>query len=127
MADRALETLYRGDTRVLRFTVTDGAAVKDITGYKFFCTIKVNQDDADSAAVLQVSTTAGDNQWDEDNDDVANGKCYLVLSSTDTNGLTPGERYFYDLQRVAPGTPVKVKTLESGYVKIKYDATRATT
>jgi len=121
MAERAFSTITRGDTRTVRFTVQDGESPKDITGYLFFCTLKANEDDPDSAAALQVSTTVGDDA----RDDAAGGICYLVLPSTATAAVEPGA-YFYDLQRVIPGSPPEVKTLESGWVQVKYDATEAT-
>ena len=122
MAD-IFTTMYRGDTRTIKFAVTDsnGDAV-DITGYKFYCSLKSEETDLDAAAAMSVSTTVGDDA----RDDAAGGICYLTLSSSDTDDITPGV-YYYDIQRATNDTPPKVATLESGRVRVLADITRANT
>jgi len=113
-----IKDFYRGDSKVWRFEFGNGV---DVTGWKIYLTLKTNKDDDDSDAVLQVSNTAGDNVLD----DISNGTIHLTASSVDTAGakIEPDTKYFYGFQRVIPGSPVNVRTLHTGTVKILQDIT----
>lgn len=84
-----------GDDYSLKLTCKDNAGLPaNITGYKFWFFLKSNFEDLDNAAVLQFSTTAGDNV----NDDVVNGICYIYVPSTLTKTIPTG-KYFYEIQQ----------------------------
>lgn len=100
-----LPNMRVGDEYTLRIVIKqeDGTA-QDITGYKFWLTLKSGTDLAtasaqtDAQAALQQSTTAGD----QDADDVLNGIAYLVVPSDTMKNVAAGE-YFYDVQAKKPG------------------------
>lgn len=109
----AIEDVYRGDTRVYRFTFVDeNDAAIDITGWVVWFTAKANEADPDVAAAIQVTATAGGNALDS----LAGGIMHLTLTSTDSD-ITPGN-YHYDFQRVISSTPANVKTIEKGTFNI---------
>ena len=79
----------------------------NITGYKFWITLKTAVTDTDLQAVLQYSTVAGN----EPADDVLNGIAYIVVPSNIMKTVPAGE-YFYDVQAKRPGADgVGIKTL----------------
>lgn len=114
----SLSPLYRGDTRTLKVSITDEASGEaiDISGHSLWFTLKNDPADLDAAAVLQVSAVMPNDA------NSAAGIGFLTMSSTDTDGLTPG-RYYYDLQWVQPGSPPVVKTIEAGKVRVLADIT----
>lgn len=90
-----LPDMRQGDDYNVKLVIKDVAGVaKDITGYKFWLTLKASISDADAAAALQFSTTAGDNV----NDDLLNGICYMAVPAVMTKIVLPGE-YRYDIQQ----------------------------
>lgn len=90
-----LPDMRQGDDYNIKLVIKDSTgAVKDITGYKFWLTLKASLSDADSAAALQFSTIAGDNV----NDDLPNGICYMAVPASMTKEVVPGE-YRYDIQQ----------------------------
>lgn len=111
-----IDNFYRGDTKVYKFTFTG----QDITGWSIWFTLKGSEGDLDEAAVLQVSSTAGDDV----SDDPVNGLMFLTLGSDVTDLVEPGE-YVYDFQRVISGSPPDVRTLLSGSISILVDITRS--
>lgn len=117
-----LNDIFRGDTKVFKFTFDDGAVTPtaiDITNWTIWMTLKTNLSDLDGPAPIQIESTAGDHV----NDDIPNGVMYLTLTSVQTSALTPG-KYEYDFQRVIEGTsPLEVRTLAQGKVKILEDVT----
>lgn len=117
-ANATLSPFYRGDTKILRFAFTesDGKAL-DITGHELWFTLKRDLADPDEQAALQkrVIFPAGT--------DAAAGIGVLTLESGETGSIEPGT-YFYDLQRVIPGTPPVVTTLMSGRIAVLPDVTR---
>lgn len=118
MAD-TIKDFYRGDTKNYKFDFGQGT---DITNYKIFFTLKINEDDADNLAVMQVSNTAGDNALDN----VQNGIMYLTVHPTDTASIEPA-KYFFGFQRVIVGSnPLNVKTLLTNKVKLLRDITITT-
>lgn len=107
--------IQRGDDYSVAIAVKDeNAAAIDITGWKFWITIKSNESDADGSAVVQKAVTS--------HDDPTNGLTTVSLSNSDTDSLLG--KYFYDIQfKKADG---KVKTLMYGVIDFKYDYTRTT-
>lgn len=103
----AIADLYQGNTKVYRFYFADANNTPiDITGWIILFTAKAFEADADVDAIIQVSTTAGD----DPTDDPVNGLMYVTISSTDSN-VTP-QTLYYDFKRVIPGSPPDVKTLD---------------
>lgn len=119
-----LNDIHRGDTKVFKFTFDDGAATPvplDITGWTIWLTLKANLTDADCVAPLQIETTAGD----DPNDDPVNGVMFLTITSVDSYNIHP-QNYNYDFQRIIEGSsPLDVRTLAAGKVKILEDVTRS--
>jgi hypothetical protein len=96
-----IDDMRIGDEFNLELRLTDLAgSPQNITGYKFWITLKTSLDDADIDAVLQFSSTAGNNV----NDDIVGGIAYLCVPSSMTK-LIPAGAYFYDVQ-YAIGTTV---------------------
>lgn len=90
-----LPDMRQGDDYNVKLVINDTTgAAKNITGYKFWLTLKASISDADAAAALQFSTTAGDNV----NDNLLNGICYLAVPAAMTKLVPPGD-YRYDIQQ----------------------------
>lgn len=108
-----IKDFFRGDTVKYKFEFGNGI---DITGWIIYFTLKLNKEDEDSDAVMQVSNTAGDNILD----DIPNGTMYVTATSIETSAteIEPNTKYFYGFQRVIAGSPPDVKTLHVGTVKI---------
>lgn len=96
-----LSNFRQGDTKKIKIDYGTGF---DVTGYKFWFTLRNNFGDV--TFVAQASTTAGDNPLD----DIANGLVWLFLES-DVSKLIATGKYFWDVQRAIPGTPPDVLTL----------------
>jgi predicted porin len=115
-----INNFYRGDTRSYKIVVKykNGSPVP-LAGKTLWFTMKVDPDDADNLAVLQVKHVFPNNTESE------NGVGYLKLSSTQTDTIYPGE-YWYDFQitEEIPGAPPIVITLDSDKVEILKDITR---
>lgn len=93
-----------GDEYTLKIQYPAGT---NITGYKFWLTLKTNAADLDAAAALQYSTVAGDQPSDE----VLNGIAYMVIPSSIMKAVVAGE-YLYDVQAKKPGAAGEgIKTL----------------
>ncbi len=90
MAKKNIPSIRNGDDYRLQIQY---AVVTDITGYKFWLTLKKDFSDTDEAAVLHVSTVAGNYPMD----DPTNGICYLHIPS-DVTATLPAGSYYYDLQ-----------------------------
>jgi hypothetical protein len=87
--------LRAGDDYNIKLVVNDIAGLPvDITGYKFWLTLKASYEDLDIAAVLQFSTTVGDNV----NDIALSGICYITVPASVTKTI-PAGKYFYDIQQ----------------------------
>lgn len=97
---KELEDFRQGDTKKIKIDYGQGF---DITGYKFWFTLR---EDFGSAIVAQVSTVAGNHSLD----DVANGIAYIQLES-DVSKAIPTGKYVWDVQRAIPTTPPDVLTL----------------
>lgn len=93
-----------GDEYTLKIQYPTGT---NITGYKFWLTLKASAADLDNAAALQHSTVAGDQPSDE----VLNGIAYIVVPSSIMKAVPAGE-YLYDVQAKKPGSAGEgIKTL----------------
>lgn len=74
----------------------------NLTGYRFWFTLKRQLEDADNAAVLQVVCNAGDGQHDEP----TNG--LVIISALEAlTGDTPKGTYYWDVQSRGPDGQVK--------------------
>ena len=114
----ALAPFYRGDTKVFNLSFKDNAGTPiNISGHKLWFTMKINVTDADANAVFQKEITFPENT------DSENGVGALTLGSDETGTIEPGT-YFFDIQKVIPGTPPIVATLLSGRVAVLSDITR---
>ena len=104
----------RGDDQVFALELTENGAVKDITGWTVYFTLKSKIDDADTAAVLKkdITTHTGPTQ----------GKTEIPLLNTETDVLKG--IYFYDIQYKDVSTPAIVKTVLSGQMTFTEDVTR---
>lgn len=89
-----LRDMRVGDEYIVQINYGTGV---DITGYKFWLTLKASPDLPDDQAALQYTTVAGD----EVNDDVLNGLAHLVVPSNITKTVAAGE-YYYDVQAKRP-------------------------
>ena len=113
-----LSPFARGDTWTTKFTLTDSSNTPlDITGFTYWLTLKINQDDADPGVAQQSVLATGT--------DATNGIVYITFQPSVTYTLTP-RRYYYDLQQVDPtsGSPAQITTLLIGKVKVATDITR---
>jgi len=104
----------RGDDQVLALEFTENGAVKDITGWTIYFTLKKNIDDLDDDAVLKNDVTT--------HTDPTNGKTEIPLLNTETDVLEG--IYFYDIQYKDVATPALVKTVLSGTMNFAKDITR---
>jgi len=85
-----------GDTVRIKLQYPSGT---DLTGYRFWLTLKKDFADPDPGA-MQVETTAGDHA----EDDPENGIVYLVADPSDTD--IPPDKYYWDIQAKSPGGEV---------------------
>jgi hypothetical protein len=94
MASKHLPNLRQGDDYTIEIKYPAGT---DITGFKFYITLKSDFEDLDSTAALQYSTVAGDGLLD----DPIKGVCFLTVPAAVMAMVVAGS-YFYDLQAIAP-------------------------
>lgn len=108
-------TTFRGDTLALNLVLTDSdGAVIDITGYTFFFTVKQNDDDSDSSALIAENQTS--------HTIATAGTSNITVNATATV-LTAGD-YPYDVQmKDASGS---ITTLIKGDLIIRQDVTSRT-
>lgn len=97
-----IKDFRRGDTKHIKLSFNP--LFYDITGWKFFLSLKKTFDDP--VAALAVVTTVGDHPAD----DIALGIVNIVITSAVSKTLTPG-KYFIDIQRVIAGNPPNVLTI----------------
>jgi hypothetical protein len=117
----SLAAFYRGDTKTYPFTFkvkdSDPVVPIDLTGKTLKFTMKAAKSDPDPGALQK---TLGPFSGP----DAVAGTGTLVLTSTDTDALTPG-KYFFDFQLTDPGTsPPTVQTVGAGSVTVLEDVTR---
>lgn len=85
-----LLSIRQGDDYKIDFRLKNSA---DITGMRFFLTLKKSFDDSDSDAVLQHLHIAGEGI----DDDAENGYCRIIVPAEKTTEI-PAGKYFYDFQ-----------------------------
>lgn len=108
-----ISDLFKGNTHVFKFIFLDNDnAPIDITNWSVLFTAKAREDDADNAAIIRTSATAGSDA----RDDVVNGIMHLTVTSTDTD--KDPQSLHYDFKRVIPGNPPDIKTIEKSTFKI---------
>jgi hypothetical protein len=88
-----IEDFRQGDTVKLKIVYD---TTTDVTGFKYWFTVKTSFDDPDTAAVMQVETTAGDHV----DDDLVNGVIYIVAPASSTAAIPTG-KYYYDIQELS--------------------------
>lgn len=125
-----LAPFYRGDTKVFKLTLKNdnGASPPtpvDVTGNVFWITFKTDAALPDYKCTLQHSETAAAGGTPVS--DPSEGLVYITLSSEETALLAGNTTYYYDIQRVIPGSPPVVSTLQSGKVKVLQDVTQKVT
>jgi len=125
-----LRDIVRGDTVSYKFVFDDGGDPTlhippnpiNIADWSLWIAFKSDLNDEDGAAALLIKNTAGDNVLDS----VVDGVMHLVLPSIDTALIEAG-KYHYAIHRVIEGTtPIEVKTLMYGMVKIIEDVVVST-
>lgn len=108
-----LTEIPQGNTQIFEFIFVDkNKAPVDITGWRIVFTAKINEEDPDNLAVINVDTTAGSDA----NDNLLGGIMYLTVDSTDSN-ITK-QKYHYDFKRIIAGSPPSIRTLDIGTFKI---------
>ncbi len=109
--------MYRGDTALFPFAVSDSAGAYNIAGASFWFTAKRTPCDIDASAVFQKTLASGITITNP-----AAGLGQVELAESDTSGL-PCSRtvLFYDLQMKT--TTSKVYTLASGTLTVNPDVT----
>lgn len=113
MAD--LTSFYRGDTVPLAVSFSRTGIPEDITGHIVTLTLKATMTDPDPGAVqVQVVCPPG-----AESDA---GTVTITIGSDQSKLLSPGT-YFYDVQKVIPGSPPIVQTAVSGNVTVMADVT----
>lgn len=108
-------TMYRGDSRTLRVTVTSGGSPVDLTGYSIAFTVRPDED-ADA-----VITKSSADPTEINITDAANGRLEIYLQPADTENLQL-RSYDYDVEITSP-TGV-VSTVVVGTLTILKDITR---
>lgn len=92
MAIKHLPNLRQGDDYVVEIAYNP---VIDITGFKFYLTLKSSFDIQDDAAELQYSTVAGNSLLDNP----TAGICFLTVPASVMSNVKAGD-YYYDLQAI---------------------------
>ena len=111
-----LTPFVRGDVVNVELTISDSAGAPiDITDDVFWLTLKLDPTVEDAAADAQTSVTAAGAP-------AAAGEVTVSLLPAETDVLTPGANYYYDVQRVVSATDVQ--TIVYGRVKCLRDITR---
>jgi hypothetical protein len=111
-----LSPLIRGDDWTIKLEIQSDGVPLDISGYKFYLTLKANIDDADPGA-LQVSVVTPTNA------ESVLGISYIIATDVETSGLD-ALSYHYDIQQI--DTSGHVQTLQLGKVKVIKDVTLTT-
>jgi hypothetical protein len=100
-----LPNIRAGDDYSIKLIVQKpDLTLQNITGYKFWLTLKTSFALNDAEATLQFITTVGSNP----NDNAAAGECYIYVSGAQTKTIPAGS-YYYDIQQ---------KTLDGGITTI---------
>lgn len=119
--EKNLNTLRRGKSRSYGITIADEDGPIDITGDKFYLTIKKSSRHTDAAALLQNSYLAPNDSGSEA------GQARVQISAEDSLSLPVGT-FVYDITWVrltsSPGDSVTVQT---GKISIEQGVTLAIT
>jgi len=108
-----LNDFYRGDTKVYNLTFTDSEGNPiPIPGWLILMTFKSSPHDTDAEAAVQETAVLTDPDA---------GKARVTLSHEVTDELLG--KYFYGIQAKKVGG--SIRTVTSGFVVVKYDATRS--
>jgi hypothetical protein len=121
--DVTLKPLKIGNSRNIKVTIRDKVtkAVIDVSGDKFYFTVKDSVDVVDSDADLQVSAVAPADTNSQ------NGIAIIPVLSGDTSSVVPGT-YNYDIVWLKlTSAPGERDTLQQGTVDFSQAVTRATT
>ncbi len=110
--------IFKGDLFKYTLTVKESGSAVDITGYKFYMTVKSDKDDIDTAAAIK-------KEFDPSDPD--NGVVIIQLDSSETDDLTvttSTTKYVYDIRmKDASGEDT---VLLSGELKVLQPITRST-
>lgn len=113
-----LEDVRQGDDYSVELIVKDASGnPQNITGYKFWLTFMSSFDLTYEQAELKYVKDAGD----DENDNVANGICYIYIPAEDTQDIPIGS-YYYALQQragVTGGVATVLPPIESYKDRIK--------
>ena len=117
MVEHPLE-IVRGDTEVFELAFTDeDDVIIDITGWTVYMTVKVSLFEADDTdAVISKTVTSHTSP--------TLGQTEITFTSTETDNLTPGTLYYYDIQIKTDDD--MIKTIMKGQLNVLYDVTRRT-
>ena len=99
MAIKHLPNMRQGDDYTVEIKYPIGT---NITGFKFYLTLKASFDDLDAAAILQYSQVVGDNILD----DALNGVLFFSVPASITATVAAGS-YYYDFQQISIGGQVE--------------------
>lgn len=113
-------TLPYGDTLPFKLVMSTNEAGEEWIGwadYRLRFTIKNSKSDADSAALVRKTTDVGGGIN-------ASGFEAYWEQVTDTGIPAPGA-YYYDIQIERTEEPLRVETLQEGYLNLIADVTRA--
>ncbi|MBF0186273.1 MAG: hypothetical protein HQM06_18050 [Magnetococcales bacterium] len=111
-------SIIAGDTTTYKLTLKSAGAPVDLSRQVLIMTIKVQAEDEDEQALVRKRVTVADDA------NARSGVGYIVLQSTDTNTLSPGN-YVYDIKKVIPGSPPDVATVLWGTISISRSVTRS--
>lgn len=106
--------LYKGDDLPLSLNMTlNFDTVLDITGYKFYFTLKDSKADPDNEALISLEWTT--------HSAPTQGKTEFVIPSSSTVNLKPGQ-YYWDIQFKTPSG--SVRTVVDGIAELIEQVTR---
>lgn len=115
---RDLTPLMRGDDRTINISVKNKLEEPiDITGWKFYFTMKNSLSDLDDDAVLKKDVGPSGHISDE------GGLSQIVVTNAESTLFTP-KTYYYDIQ--AKKNTGQILTIMYGNWEIREDATRRT-
>ena len=106
--------MFRGDDYALNLTITDDADTPiDVTGWRFWATLKLSSEMPDEEAPVKVDLSA------QDGTGATQGLVNILLPHDQTANLMP-TRYMFDVQAEHEGM---ITTVVSGTVQVKGDVT----
>ena len=112
-------SLPRGDSRTYRLTITDEEDnIYNLTGATVYFTVKEANSQADSVAVIQLSSAS---ITEIDIDEPTNGKAYIYVKNIHTQDMEI-KSFIYDCQVLLPTNDVN--TVLSGRFTITEDVSR---